>query len=732
MSRPPDHRRRLLGWLVGVLLGAVAGEAVPPPVVPFSQETSWRIVNLAPDAGIGRRGVADLAFEADGTAWFAVSDGLYRYDGYQWRRFSTADGLPSNFIRAVAVTRDGSLWVGTDHGAGVFADGRFDRRGTEETLAGPNVRRIHEARDGSLWFSCDRWPDATAPGGLTRRNSAGWRTFRVADGLPSDHVVGVYEARDGRLLALTALGPAVLAGDRFVAYSAPGFPEPEHAWNFAETVDEELFVQGGSRDRRWQNGTWVPLPPEFGNAPFCVANDGALILADRTEVDRLRFLRWNGSELEPASERVSGPGLETGDLRTAPDGAIWAIGQGTIIRWEYGAGPWHWWAGYGAPMLEDRAGRLWLADTNGAVIHRDGKAERVPELRPPLDEAPDGTIWGGGAGGVVRWREGAGEAVPVAESGLAVVGRVAAEPGGPVWFAGKDGEGTSVVSRWSGGRWTQPARGLLAEQEVTGFTLDATNGLWFAAFDRRSLAFRILRATDGPAHEVPLAAPVRTGWPRLLATADRLFLYSLNGLWESPLADRLEFQPVAAGEGAAFTEASRWGEVATFLASEGPGGGARVLVRRRTEWLSHPLRFGQSHRLCADGWLLVADGSELALWNTLEWPLPSYISLPPGTVMRSEMRSRDGEYWVGTAGGVLQSHDLSRRPETLLTGPAQILAGTEVRAQARGLPKFVPQSEPRRFSFNWRLDDQPWSGFGDWPAAGGARRRGRARRGPLP
>ena len=260
--------------------------------------------------------------------------------------------------------------------------------------------------------------------------------------------------------------------------------------------------------------------------------------------------------------------------------------------------------------------------------------------------------------------------------------------------------------------------GQLAGQDITGFTLDATNGVWLAAFDLQSLAFRILRATDGLAREVPLAAPVQTGWPRLLATADRLFLHSLNGLWEAPLGERLEFREVVAGEGAAFTEAARWGDIATFLASEGPSGGARVLVRRQADWLSHPLRFGQSLRLCADGWMLVADGSELALWNTVEWPIPSYISLPAGTVVRSQMRTRDGEYWVGTARGVLKSYDLSRRPETELLGPTQILAGTEARVQARGLSKFVPLSEPRRFSFNWRLDNQPWTGFDDWPAEG--------------
>ena len=84
------------------------------------QTQPWRVTSFLEDANLQGRGVFFLDFEADGTVWIAASDGLYRYDGYRWDRYTSAHGLPSDYVRSVRVTHDGELWVGTDRGAGVF------------------------------------------------------------------------------------------------------------------------------------------------------------------------------------------------------------------------------------------------------------------------------------------------------------------------------------------------------------------------------------------------------------------------------------------------------------------------------------------------------------------------------------------------------------------------------------------------------------------------------------
>ena len=40
-------------------------------------------------------------------------------------RFTSADGLPDDFIRSLYSDRDGSLWIGTRHGLAHLAAGKF-------------------------------------------------------------------------------------------------------------------------------------------------------------------------------------------------------------------------------------------------------------------------------------------------------------------------------------------------------------------------------------------------------------------------------------------------------------------------------------------------------------------------------------------------------------------------------------------------------------------------------
>ena len=327
-------RRTLTCFLAGWLGSAVGADAVPPAPVPVEREAPWRIVDFSKDAGILRRDVLNLAFQTNNTVWFAVSDGLYRYDGYRWRRFAAADGLPSSFVRSVSVTRDGSVWVGTDKGAGVFDGTNFDRKGTEGRLAGPNVRRIVQTQDEAIWFCCDQWPETTSPGGLTRMKNGQFRTYGLAEGLPSDHLLNLFEQTNGRLIAMTANGPAVLENEKWVPIRDEGYPAGDHTWAMSQTRDGLVFAQGSTATLVCQDRIWQVCRADTGSSfgPGCVAHDGAQVVAILHNQNTLWFSRWDGTGLVKASGDVIRQGLGASCVGAAPDGSIWAVGRGTILR----------------------------------------------------------------------------------------------------------------------------------------------------------------------------------------------------------------------------------------------------------------------------------------------------------------------------------------------------------------------------------------------------------------
>jgi len=708
-----------LGWILAAILVVVPSGVFRVQADGTNPEAPWRLVNFAGDAGVHRRQVFNVAFQPDNTAWFAVSDGLYRYDGYRWSRFTTADGLPSSFIRTVTVTRGGVLWVGTDQGAGVFSQGRFDPAGTEGRLAEPNVRRIVEGPDGALWFCCDRWPDPGARGGLTRLKDGVARTFGHADGLPSDHLVNLTILRDGTPIAVTPRGLAALHGDRWEPLPAGGYPDDHLPWDLVESPEGDLLLAMSGRAMRLQAGHWEPCPGVTGEPRMTLGRDGVPLCVRAGRNGKARFLRWSGNRFEPASDGFDRNDLEFEAIGESPDGAIWGVGRGTILRWENKPGRWQWHPELPPPVGEDRSGRMWFADGNRAVALAGTEVITVPGLRAPLAFDPQGGVWGNGTNGLARWTEAGLESIPEAVAGLASVKQVVADGAGVLWFDGTDSADVRRLASVESNRWTRVRTEAFAGQVLSQPVPDTGRGIWMVTTPADRSGFTVYRVRGAEPERQDIAEGGSAfGNPRILADSERVYLMGYRGLWESPKAQPWHLKASDAGQHV-FNAYASLGDVSAFTSQEGPDGSARVHVHRDGQWFSHPVRHGQSLWLGEDGWLLVGDGSEIVLWQAREWSTPTYLGLPVDTTILSMVRAHDATIWIQTRMGVIgMNSDAVPPPETLVEGPERFVEGTEARVMARGAEAFASLSSHRRFSLNWRLDSQEWSGYGDWPENG--------------
>ncbi|MEO1258936.1 MAG: two-component regulator propeller domain-containing protein [Bacteroidota bacterium] len=96
-----------------------------------------------------------IAQDRSGFLWLPNLNGLYRYDGREFRLFKKAagdpDGLSTNTIRIVHEASDGKIWVGTGNGIHIYdpQTGKFEHLQHDpndpESLCGNDVRSIGAA-----------------------------------------------------------------------------------------------------------------------------------------------------------------------------------------------------------------------------------------------------------------------------------------------------------------------------------------------------------------------------------------------------------------------------------------------------------------------------------------------------------------------------------------------------------------------------------------------------------
>ena len=126
--------------------------------------------------------VFDIHRDRQGILWFATSNGLIGYEGSAFKKFTIADGLPGNSVKAILESRSGeTLWVGTQSGLAEIKNGQIKSFTDKDGLAGNYVRSLYEDEAGTLWIG-------TYDSGLSRFRDGKFTNYNKANGLSSDGV----------------------------------------------------------------------------------------------------------------------------------------------------------------------------------------------------------------------------------------------------------------------------------------------------------------------------------------------------------------------------------------------------------------------------------------------------------------------------------------------------------------------------------------------------------------
>lgn len=148
----------------------------------------------------GGEPVHALTVARDGSVWAGTESGLLHIANGRIRRLTGKDGLTKGPYVSIREAADGTLWLAKPMAVEHYANGRTMSWSSEDGLRARMITSLEiDEKDGSVWV-------ATMGDGVARIRDGRVRTYRVANGLPTDSVYGIVLDRSGHFWMSTGIG----------------------------------------------------------------------------------------------------------------------------------------------------------------------------------------------------------------------------------------------------------------------------------------------------------------------------------------------------------------------------------------------------------------------------------------------------------------------------------------------------------------------------------------------
>lgn len=571
--------------------------------------------HYAADDGLTALDVVVGLQDREGFIWAASPNGLFRYDGLRFVRFSVEDGLPSTLITDMAVAPDGVLWGATSRGLVFRRDHRFVAVGVD-TLPVDGMHLLAFA-EGRTWVTTDHGPFITGASGSE---------IALVEGWPGGPAFGIHVDPDGTMF--------VGSGTRLITRSRPGALWIDAGHDFAEKITSIVRDRAG---RLWlRAGEHLWMQPSTG-AGFVDRSSDYLGAPVGSDGNRLA-LSADGQLLIPTSIGL----IEVDDLHARfvptdlPDDA-----RSIKAAWV------------------DREGSLWLTSLG---LHRElgrglwrtvSTADGLPVNNVwSITGLADGRVAIGTDGGVAIFGGASPESLPVPS-----VSSLVEQPAGVLWIAT-----TTKIVRHELTTGRELELGLdagLPDKRISVLATDAGGTLWVGY----SSGGLYRASTRGPPRFEAVAMPGGEGATisGIVARGDRLWVTSSRGLhvldggsWRRfTTADGLR------DDGLMFLAARRNGEICvTYLAPYGLtclryAGGKVDHVRHldTAKGLSSPVPYFLAEDNAGRLWVGGAQGVTIFEDDTVDYFTRAGGAPGDDCNANAIWVAPTGEVWIGTSSG---------------------------------------------------------------------------------
>lgn len=472
----------------------------PVGLSPSRQLNQYIIEVWKKERGLLQNNLTAILQSSDGYLWIGSNEGLIRFDGVEFKVFTTATHpqLKSNVITNLYEDSKKTLWIGTAGGGlTIYQKGKFSNWSQPEGLVSSIVSDIIEDEKGQLWIG--------TPSGLCWFNGKKFKYFTTKDGLSSREIHSFYLAQNNRLWIGTARGFTLYANGRFTDYTRQILLVNKNITGFCEDKYGNLWLGTHQGLVRWNEQkkefktfkTKDGLTDDYITRLYCDHFGTLWIGTQSGGLNRLLKTELN-SPSPVFTNLTAKDGLSTNSITEIyqdNEGSLW-IGtvRGGLNRLYDGKFV-NFTTLQGLSdnivncVFEDQAGALWIGTVNAGVsYYANGKFTVINKEKGlnnnyvrSITQDNQGNTWLGTYGGGLAKIENNKIIHFTTEKGLTgnLVRAVLADKKGNIWAATRTGLSKLIRQRDGGYEIQNYTKNLgLADNLTTCLLQDSKNHLW--------------------------------------------------------------------------------------------------------------------------------------------------------------------------------------------------------------------------------------------------------------
>ncbi|QIB52328.1 sensor histidine kinase [Pseudomonas sp. OIL-1] len=476
--------RTFVTLLLSLALGCIACTSASARITDEMDHRRWTVSDRGPGA------VGALAQTADGYLWLGTHDSLYRFDGFEFEKFTSEGSESLGMVSALLSTSKG-LWVGLRAGGVRLISPKGVLQPGDPGLPGGVIYGMAEDQQGQVWVAADD--------GLARHDGTAWQPFGEDAGFTERHARAVHVDADGSVWAaseeqLFALPPGASkfipiavksqsiskitsspTGDIWITDRARG-----QLLRLKKTDSPEYEIEEIPSSRTVSividehGDAWLGT---LGSGVHQLAADPRSSLTEDNDLISLFTVRHGLSSNKVLTQLID----RDGNLWLGTDAGLDRLSRRimTPLALPVGAGS--------HAMAVSSDGSLWVGTDNGQLIGPGGDSHSISELNMPIttlvNSQDHGLLIGGHRGifsisddGPLRIA-----ALPVGSAREAAVRAMTVDKDGGIWVS----INRTGLFVWADQHWRRIEPVSDAERQIMPVTAsrDLTGKLWFGYRD---------------------------------------------------------------------------------------------------------------------------------------------------------------------------------------------------------------------------------------------------------